>query len=47
VGANWVLSRLLRFAFGFEQTHFRGGGGAPGVDRRTERTLFSRAQINF
>jgi phosphate-selective porin OprO and OprP len=47
VAANWVLSRLLRFAAGFEQTHFDGGGGAPGADRATENTLFARAQINF
>jgi phosphate-selective porin OprO and OprP len=47
LAVNWVLSRLVRFAAGFEQTRFDGGGGAPGLDRETENTLFTRAQLNF
>ena len=44
-GVNWYLNRLVRISADYGDTNF--GGGATTGNRRSERALLLRFQINF
>ena len=46
LGLNWYLTRNLKLASTWSQARF-DGGAADGADREDEKTLFTRAQLNF
>ncbi len=46
VGLNWYLTQNLRLATVWSQARF-DGGAAGGADREDEKSLFTRAQLNF
>ena len=46
VGINWLLTRNLKQAAGYERTTFTGGA-AKGTDRTAENSLFIRSELKF
>ncbi|PSJ15898.1 hypothetical protein C7H79_16495 [Nitrosomonas supralitoralis] len=46
VGINWYLNRNVKFQLSYNQTHFTHGATG-GINRPTEKILFSRMQLAF
>lgn len=46
VATNWYLNNTVKLALNYEDTSFKGGGGA-GLDRPNDKTVFGRVQLNF
>lgn len=46
VGINWYLNHNVKFQLSYNQTHF-SHGAIGGIDRPTEKILFSRMQFAF